>query len=78
MIRYDNEAQRLALVETVREGYMEVFPTATIEDRLRVLEPNAYVAVTCSPSKGVGETLDMTQRLCEQGFRVVPHLAAKM
>jgi methylenetetrahydrofolate reductase (NADPH) len=62
----------------VHEAYMEVFPTDTIESRLEVLEPESYVAVTCSPSKGVDETLDMTERLALRGFKVVPHIAAKM
>jgi len=43
-----------------------------------VLEPGCYVAVTCSPSKGVNETLEMSERLANRGFRVVPHIAAKM
>ncbi|RZV35096.1 MAG: methylenetetrahydrofolate reductase [Chromatiales bacterium] len=66
------------LKHTLREAYMEVFPTATIETRLDVLEPNSYVAVTCSPSKGVDVTLDLSERLANKGFKVVPHLAAKM
>ena len=57
---------------------MEVFPTDTIESRLEVLEPNSYVAVTCSPYIGVDETLDMNERLALRGFKVVPHIAAKM
>ena len=67
-----------ALAHHVREAYMEVFPTDTIESRLDVLEPNSYVAVTCSPSKGVEVTLDMSERLANRGFKVVPHVAAKM
>jgi len=43
-----------------------------------VLEPGSYVAVTCSPSKGVDVTLDMSERLANRGFKVVPHIAAKM
>lgn len=78
MIEFANEAERLALIEALREGYMEIFPTATIEERLSALGPNAYVAVTCSPSKGVGVTLDTTEHLVAQGYRVVPHIAAKM
>lgn len=78
MMHFNSEAERLALIEAVHEGYMEVFPTPSIEQRLEVLEPNAYVAVTCSPSKGVDETLDLTGRLVGRGFRVVPHIAAKM
>ena len=43
-----------------------------------MLEPGSYVAVTCSPSKGVDVTLDMSARLAHRGFKVVPHVAAKM
>ena len=66
------------LAHTVREAYMEVFPTDTIEAKLDVLEPGSYVAVTCSPTKGVDVTLDMSERLAVRGFKVVPHVAAKM
>ena len=66
MISYQNEMEHGALVRIVREAYMELFPTASIEDRLDALEPGAYVAVTCSPSKGVDETLQMTTRLSER------------
>jgi methylenetetrahydrofolate reductase (NADPH) len=71
-------SQRRALIETVRESYMEIFPTATIESKLDVLEPNSYVAVTCSPTKGVDATLAMAERLAVRGFKVVPHIAARM
>jgi methylenetetrahydrofolate reductase (NADPH) len=66
------------LAHTVREAYMEVFPTDTIESRLDSLEEGSYVAVTCSPTKGVDVTLDMSERLALRGFKVVPHVAAKM
>jgi methylenetetrahydrofolate reductase (NADPH) len=72
------DTERSALIKSVRESYMEIFPTATIESKLDVLEPGSYVAVTCSPIKGVGETLDMSERLADRGFRVVPHIAARM
>ncbi|MCH7503959.1 MAG: methylenetetrahydrofolate reductase [Proteobacteria bacterium] len=57
---------------------MEIFPTATIESKMNVLEPRSYVAITCSPSKGVDVTLDAAERLAHRGFKVVPHVAAKM
>jgi methylenetetrahydrofolate reductase (NADPH) len=57
---------------------MEIFPTPTIEAKLDVLEPGSYVAVTCSPTKGVDVTLDMVERLALRGYKVVPHIAAKM
>ena len=65
------------LIRDLREAYMEIFPSKDIEEKLRILQPNSYVAVTCSPTKGVGETLDLSERLIERGFRVVPHIAAK-
>ena len=64
------------LAHTVREAYMEIFPTESIESRLDVLEPGSYVAVTCSPTRGVDVTLDMAERLALRGFKVVPHVAA--
>jgi len=72
------KAERQGLVDTVRKSYMEIFPTASIESKLDVLEPGSYVAVTCSPTKGVDETLAMSARLAERGFKVVPHVAARM
>jgi methylenetetrahydrofolate reductase (NADPH) len=57
---------------------MEIFPTDTIEAKLDVLEPGSYVAVTCSPSKGIDVTLAMSARIAARGFKVVPHIAAKM
>jgi methylenetetrahydrofolate reductase (NADPH) len=71
-------AEQKILAHTVHEAYMEIFPTPTIESKLDVLEPGSYVAVTCSPSKGVDVTLDMSERLAKRGFKVVPHIAAKM
>jgi len=71
-------AEQQVLAHTVHEAYMEIFPTPTVESKLDVLEPGSYVAVTCSPSKGVDVTLDMSERLANRGFKVVPHIAAKM
>ena len=44
------------LINDLREAYMEIIPTTNIEAKLRILEPDSYVAVTCSPTKGVDET----------------------
>lgn len=77
-IKIKSETERKALRHHVREAYMEIFPTATIESRMSVLEPRSYVAITCSPSKGVEVTLDMAERLAQRGFKIVPHIAAKM
>jgi methylenetetrahydrofolate reductase (NADPH) len=71
------KSERDVLISDLREAYMEIFPASDIEEKLKVLEPNSYVAVTCSPTKGVAETLLLTERLLTKGFRVTPHIAAK-
>lgn len=72
------DTEKHLLAETVREAYMEIFPTDTVEAKLDALEPGSYVAVTCSPAKGVEATLDMSERLANRGFKIVPHIAARM
>lgn len=76
--KFSSEQERETLLYSVKEAYMEIFPTASIESRLDVLEPQSYVAVTCSPTKGVDVTLDMAERIARRGFKVVPHIAARM
>jgi methylenetetrahydrofolate reductase (NADPH) len=36
------------------------------------------VTVTSSPKKGIEPTLDLVERLAAEGYRVVPHLAARL
>jgi methylenetetrahydrofolate reductase (NADH) len=69
--------EREVLDRHLREAYMEIFPARGIEEKLAVLERGSYVAVTCSPSKGLDETMQLTERLASAGYRVVPHIAAK-
>jgi methylenetetrahydrofolate reductase (NADPH) len=77
-MHHPGEVERQALIRTVTDAYMEVFPTDTILERLSVLPKNAWVAVTCSPAKGVDATLTLCEQVIAKGFRVVPHIAAKM
>ena len=63
--------------EDLENAYMEIFPVPGIEERLKALQPNTNVAVTCSPKKGVDETIELSEKLIAQGFQVIPHIAAK-
>ena len=63
--------------EDLENAYMEIIPIPGIEERLGALQPNSYVAVTCSPTKGVDETIELSEKLIAQGFQVIPHIAAK-
>ena len=63
--------------EDLENAYMEIFPVPGIEERLGVLEPNTNVAVTCSPTKGVDETIELSEKLIAQGDQLIPQIAAK-
>lgn len=57
----------------------EVLPTANIEETIvRTVPRDVPITVTASPAKGISATLDLTDRLVGHGYRVVPHLAARM
>jgi methylenetetrahydrofolate reductase (NADPH) len=57
----------------------EVFPAASTEDAvLEWVAPDITVTVTASPTKGLDPTLDLTERLAGRGYRVVPHLSARL
>lgn len=57
----------------------EVLPTASIEAViLEHVGTDRTITVTASPSKGLGATLDLAERLAAARYVVVPHLAARM
>jgi len=63
--------------EDLQKSYMEIIPVPGIEDRLDPLPSDMYLAVTCSPTKGVDETLELSEKLIAKGFKVTPHIASK-
>lgn len=67
------------LVGLLRSARYEVIPTAGVEEKVRAcLPPDRTVTVTASPSMGLEATLELTERLRAGGFRVVPHLSARL
>jgi methylenetetrahydrofolate reductase (NADPH) len=57
----------------------ELFPAKSTEDTVLEWVPaDLTVTVTASPAKGLGPTLDLTERLTARGYRVVPHLSARL
>lgn len=75
-------ANRQKLADLIDQAYLEVIPTRTIVERLAHLPRHSYVAITCSPAKGVGPTLDMVDELRalpeERQLMLVPHVAARV
>ena len=57
----------------LRTARYELLPTAKIEGVVVSTVPrDVTLAVTASPAKGLAATLDLTERLVGQGYRVVP------
>jgi methylenetetrahydrofolate reductase (NADPH) len=74
-VKTDRDSVRAAL----RRARYEVLPTAKIETTVVETVPHdVTLTVTASPAKGMGATLDLTERLMGHGYTVVPHLAARM
>ncbi|MFJ9743391.1 5,10-methylenetetrahydrofolate reductase [Streptomyces sp. NPDC101166] len=65
-----------ALLGTVR---YEVLPARATEEKVLAHVPrDVVVTVTASPVKGLEPTLDLTGRLAAHGYRVVPHVPARL
>lgn len=77
MIPVRGPRESAAMASVLRNAYVEIFPTPTIVEKLDALQPGSRVAVTCSPAKGVDETIAFTATIAGLGFRVVPHIAAR-
>jgi methylenetetrahydrofolate reductase (NADPH) len=68
-----------ALAERLRHPRYEVMPVEGIEAAVLAHVPReATVTVTASPRRGLGATLEVSERLARQGYAVVPHLSARL
>lgn len=70
---------RLVLAQLLTHARYEILPTATIEAKVLEAVPTSVpLTVTASPSMGLDRTISTAERLAAEGYRVVPHLAARM
>ncbi|MEU5607660.1 5,10-methylenetetrahydrofolate reductase [Streptomyces sparsogenes] len=57
----------------------EVLPAKSTEEKVLAHVPrDITVTVTASPVRGLGPTLGLTERLAAHGYRVVPHVPARL
>lgn len=74
-----NKPKAATLIRLLESARYEVLPTASTEDKVLTHVPrDVAVTVTASPSKGLGATFDLAERLVGHGYTVVPHVAARM
>ena len=71
-------ASRAALTNLLAAPTFELIPLKNALDQAALLPPGATVSVTASPTKGLEATVALAAQLRADGFRVVPHLSARM
>lgn len=70
---------RKEMARLVESARFEIFPTPTILDGvLAHVEKDVTVTVTTSPRKGLEASLELALSLSKEGYRVVPHLSARL
>ena len=72
-----DEAERAALRDVLTDPIFELVPLRNLADQIVHLPVGARVSVTASPAKGLEATVDWAIRLQAEGFRAIPHLAAR-
>jgi len=74
-----NTVRSAAVRAALTRARYELLPTAKVEAAVLEHVPTEIrLTVTASPAKGLDATLDCTERLLGHGYRVTPHLAARM
>lgn len=74
-----NMGQSAAVRTALSRARYELLPTAKVEAAVVEHVPtDIRLTVTASPAKGLDATLDCAERLLSKGYRVTPHLAARM
>jgi methylenetetrahydrofolate reductase (NADPH) len=70
---------RTALIEFLRAPRYEVLPTEDIEGMVVTHVPHEVtITITASPRRGMDATIQLAGRLAGQGYKVVPHLSARL
>ena len=70
---------RPALMGFLRAPRYEVLPTEDIEAIVASHVPHEVtITITASPRRGMDATIKLAERLSRQGYKVVPHLSARL
>lgn len=69
---------RRSLSRLLTDPVFEMIPLSNALEQAMHLPSGARVSVTASPNKTLDDSLDLAAELTERGFRVTPHLSARM
>jgi methylenetetrahydrofolate reductase (NADPH) len=75
----ESAARGASLLAALQRPRYEILPLDGAADEVLAHLPNgSKVTVTASPSKGLEATLGLAETLAPHGYRVVPHLSARL
>lgn len=77
-LRSATPTTRDALRRLLDDPIFEIVPLSNAVERALPLPSGARISVTASPNKALEDTLDTAAELLQRGFRVTPHLSARM
>ncbi len=69
---------KLYRTKLIEELTFEVIPLKSLDAAVEALPQRATVSVTCSPAKGIDETMRLTDEVRAKGHTAIPHIAARM
>jgi len=65
-------------VETLlRNARFELMPFDSFDEEIEHLPAGATIAITTSPQLGIDRTVEKTEMAMQEGFEVIPHVAAR-
>ncbi len=69
---------RRRMADLIASASLEVIPLKGVQEKVRGVRAGSTVTITCSPKFGLERTLEYVTAAVADGYRVVPHLAARM
>jgi methylenetetrahydrofolate reductase (NADPH) len=75
--RLDPTARR-SIRRLLDDPTFEMIPLSNATEQASYLPEGARISVTASPNKTLDDSLDLAAELCQAGYRVTPHLSARM
>ena len=78
-IGLNDETSRQGLINFLRAPRYEVLPTEDVEDLVLAHVPHdVTITITASPRRGIDATVSLAERLARSGYKVVPHISARL